>query len=79
MYIYRESHLPEYGWFQACFICYTITAQTHHYNTQIVKNSLIENICYLCPVCIKTLEKDSILKHQFEKCVNKYLNYCKNS
>jgi len=33
VYLYRDSHLPEQGWLQSCFRCYTITSRLYSFKT----------------------------------------------
>jgi len=57
IYIYRDSHLPEDGWIQSCFNCYTYTSGTIDYTTIKRKNTIYECNVFLCPECDKTLHK----------------------
>ena len=42
IYIYRESHLPEEGWLQACFRCKEITGKYFLFKTFHKDNDLYE-------------------------------------
>ena len=59
IYIYRDSHLPENGWIQACFNCYTKTSKTNLINicktNDKHKITLWEIYIYVCPKCNKRL------------------------
>ena len=76
VYIYRECDQPEVGWFKSCFVCYTITGQTVLYDEIIEKNRKIERLVYVCPECKRVLQKDDILRSEYERAVNNALNTC---
>ena len=42
VYIYRDSHLPEKGWIQSCFHCYTYTSNTIDFTYVIRKQIMYE-------------------------------------
>tara|TARA_B100001989_G_C24531075_1_gene461682 strand:- start:1627 stop:1887 length:261 start_codon:yes stop_codon:yes gene_type:complete len=62
--ICRKSHLPEKGWLQACFHCYSITGKIFDYTTIRKFNSIFKINVYLCPSCQKKF-KNNVLKYYF--------------
>mgnify|MGYP001310359543 FL=1 len=73
-FIYRDNNLPYEGWFKACFICYTVTAQLALFNTVERRGTQIERVVYMCPDCKRILKKDDKLRTEYEKIVRAYLN-----
>lgn len=75
VYIYRDSHLPEKGWIQSCFHCYTYTSNTIDF-TYIIKKQIMYQIdIYLCEHCELMLNNsEHVEKRQiFEEKCNKYI------
>lgn len=62
--ICRKSHLPEEGWLQACFCCYSITGKIFDYMTIRKYNNIFKISVYLCPCCRRKL-KNNVLKYYF--------------
>ena len=76
VYIYRDCDQPEYGWFKACFICYTTTAQTLFFDQVERQGAQLERLVYVCPQCKRFLKKDEKLRSEYERKVRLYLrNY----
>jgi len=75
IYIYRESDLPNDGWFQSCFNCYTITSRTIKYKKIRTTYYLYDIAIYVCPYC-KNLFK--IEKNKEQKFINKCNYYIKH-
>ena len=75
VYIYRDKgNLPEEGWFQACFMCYTITSGLKFFNTVHHQKKIYEIYVYLCPFCQKkTKEKDEYEEKLKNRCIE-YIN-----
>jgi hypothetical protein len=71
----RDSHLPENGWFQACFDCYGITSKTFIFSVITRKNKIYEFNVYLCPSCSRNMKKDILLYIRFSVKCNKYIKY----
>ncbi|RZD40116.1 MAG: hypothetical protein CXT73_06825 [Methanobacteriota archaeon] len=69
----RDSHLPEKGWFQACFNCYTITSKTFIFSVITRKTKIYEFNVYLCPCCTKSMKKDILSYIRFSVKCNKYI------
>ena len=61
IYIYRESHLPEEGWLQACFRCKEITGKYFLFQTFHKDDDLYEFYIHACSKCKKNL----IIIHYF--------------
>ena len=64
IYIYRDNHhLPERGWFQACFMCCTVTSRTVLFDTVEKGINNEKNIykiyVYICPRCRRKLDHDA--------------------
>lgn len=57
IFIYRDSRLPEEGWIQSCFHCYTYTSNTIDYTVIRRRKTIYECDVYLCPTCEELLEK----------------------
>ncbi len=72
IYLYREHDQPENGWFKACFICYTTTAQTLLFDECEMNGIHTQRIVYVCPECKYALRKDDELRTAYEKTVIKY-------
>ena len=56
IYIYRESHLPEEGWLQACFRCKEITGKYFLFQTFHKDNDLYEFYIHACSKCKKKFD-----------------------
>jgi hypothetical protein len=75
IYIYRESHLPENGWFQACFDCLTVTSKLKLFDIYKTNTNCIifwELYIYVCPKCKKELKTD---KNKYKIFYNNYKKY----
>ena len=73
IYVYRECSQPEDGWFKACFLCYTTTAQTLLFNEIEEHGIRTERLVYVCPECKRTMMKDEPLRAAYERAVSRYL------
>ena len=76
IYIYRDAEttsLPEDGWFQRCFVCYTITSYLSHLKTFEEKKNIYDIDVYLCPVCAKQIANDAELESHYERRCARYL------
>lgn len=73
VYVYRESNQPEEGWFKACFICYTTTAQTLLFDETEINGIITERMTYVCPECKRYLRKDDKLRTAYETAVSRHL------
>ena len=75
IYLYRDSHLPEEGWLQSCFYCYTFTSNTIDYTYIKRNNILYECNVHLCPQCEELLHRPDYIKEReiFESKCSKYL------
>jgi hypothetical protein len=58
IYIYRESHLPENGWLQACFRCKSITGKYILFETFYHNNYLYEFYIHICGHCNQHFERN---------------------
>ena len=74
VYIYQDSHLPDYGWFQGCFRCKTITAKYILFKTFNKNKKLYEFYIYTCPNCSRLLKNNSLMTIHFNDCCDEYLN-----
>ena len=77
IYIYRDrEHLPEEGWFQSCFLCYTITSHTHLFDTREIDKTIHEINVYVCPHCQKKMHRDQetvdILKRKCSRYIDRH-------
>ena len=77
IYIYQDrEHLPEEGWFQSCFLCYTITSHTHLFDTREIDKKIYEINVYLCPDCQKKMQRDQetvdILKRKCSRYIDRH-------
>ena len=77
IYIYRDSHLPEDGWLQSCFYCYTFTSNIIDYTTIRYKRTLYECNVHLCPTCENFLHKPENIEKQekFRHKCNRYIKH----
>jgi len=71
--ICRKSHLPEKGWLQSCFNCYSITSKTLEYSSIRKFNSIFKINVYLCPSCKRRFQKNILKYHVFTIECNNYL------
>ena len=74
IYIYNDSHLPEDGWIQSCFICNELTSKTVLFKTFNKNNTLYEFIVYTCKKCKKKHSKLSFEWLEFNDTCNSYIN-----
>jgi hypothetical protein len=69
--------LPENGWLQACFECYTITSKVKLFDIYNTNNADIiifwELYIYLCPKCKKELRINKQKKYVFFNNYKKYI------
>jgi len=73
IYIYKDTHLPEKGWFQGCFKCDSITAKTFLFDTFHIDDYLYEFIIYTCPSCTKKFDKDVGLSEEYNDLCSAYI------
>ena len=71
--ICRKSHLPENGWLQACFNCYSITSKTLEYGSIRRFNNIFKISVYLCSGCKKSLKNDVLSYNYFCIDCNNYI------
>ena len=57
IYIYRESHLPENGWLQACFRCKAITGNIFYLKPFIIMITYMNFIYIYVVTVINTLKE----------------------
>jgi hypothetical protein len=69
IYIYIESQLPVYGWFQKCFGCETITAKTMFIDRYEDEYISWEIYSYLCPKC-NINKKNKNFLYEYYKFIN---------
>ena len=77
LYIYRDSKLPEKGWIQSCFNCYTFTSNTIDYIVLNRGHFIYECDVYLCRACDKMLHRPENINKQLRfrvKC-NRYIRH----
>ena len=72
--IYRDSHLPENGWIQSCFNCYSLTSKTTLYKTITNKNVVYDFHIYVCNSCHKKFNNNILNFIHFSNTCNKYIN-----
>ena len=73
IYIYRDSHLPEEGWIQSCFHCYTYTSSVIDYTFFKYKKVIYECDVYLCESCETLLQEDNTQKERFRNRCDRYI------
>ena len=75
IYIYRdrETPLPEDGWFQACFVCYTITARLSFFDCIEKKDNIYKIMVHLCSECTRQLKTDKEFKDRYTLRCQRYL------
>lgn len=56
IYLYRDSDMPQQGWQQACFMCYSITARLLDYKTVETYSKRSNYVVYMCGYCQKQLQ-----------------------
>ena len=75
IYIYREKeNLPEEGWFQSCFMCYSITSGIHLFDTVTERKRIYEIYVYLCPECQKKIVCQYEYGARFKRKCTLYVN-----
>ena len=73
VYLYRDSHLPEEGWLQSCFRCYTITSKLYSFKTIENKKKYI-NSKFICVLLSKKIINDDNEFVKFSNRANKYID-----
>lgn len=73
IYIYKDSHLPENGWLQACFHCDTITSRHFLFQTFTDKKVLYEFHIHTCGSCTRTFKKNPTGYIIFSNTCNSYI------
>ena len=71
MYIYKDTHMPKYGWFQGCYVCNLITSNVEEYNNII--NTRVLYKVYICRSCQKKKNNHQELKDVFNSHVREYI------
>lgn len=74
VYLYRDSHLPEHGWLQSCFRCYTITSKLYSFKTIENKKKIYQFKIYMCPSCQKKIINDDNEFVKFSNRADKYID-----
>ena len=70
--IYKNSHLPENGWLQACINCDTITS----FRLELFNKNNIIYYTYYCKNCAYSINNNSCFKNIKNKCFkNLYKEY----
>lgn len=76
IYLYKETHLPEEGWLQGCFICNSITSKTEDFKS-LIKEKKIRFVVHICPSCFKNKNKNKELNEIYLHQLNHYIiNLC---
>ena len=77
IYLFKESHLPEKGWLQACYECDTITSKTINYKSISKNKKTYKFIIHVCNSCKKSLKEDTEKNAKFinrcDKFIDEYL------
>ena len=73
IYIYRESHLPENGWLQACFRCKAITGKYILFETFHHNEYLYEFYIHTCSRCKRKFDDSPLLFVNFSDECNDYI------
>ena len=73
--IFRDSGLPDDGWFQSCFSCHSVTSNIIKYKKIKTVNYTYEIGIYVCPTCKETFKNNKKLQRNF---LSKCNNYIKN-
>lgn len=71
--IYKNTHLPEDGWLQGCYICSEITGNTIDHKL----HELWENhrfVVYICPRCKKLKLENELLFNEYNASINAYID-----
>lgn len=71
MYIYKDTHMPKYGWFQGCYVCNTITSNLEEYD-RIISGNVLYNV-YICRSCQRKKNNHKELKDVFNAHVQDYI------
>ena len=74
IYIYRDSHLPEEGWLQACFRCREITGKYFLFQTFHKGDSLYEFYIHTCSKCKRTFDEQPLVFVNFSDQCNDYIH-----
>lgn len=72
IYLYKETHLPDKGWLQGCFICNSITSNTEDFNP-LTEEGNTRYIVHICPPCLKKKNSSVELKELYLYQLNDYL------
>mgnify|MGYP005735696383 FL=1 len=73
IYIYRDSHLPEEGWLQACFRCNEITGKYFLFQTFHKDGDLYEFYIHTCSKCKNRFNESPLLYMNFSDKCNEYI------
>ena len=74
IYIYREKeNLPEEGWFQSCFMCYSITSGLDLFKTIKKTKNIYEIYVYLCPCCQRQIPISLPYREKYRNKCNNYI------
>ena len=71
--IFRDSHLPEKGWIQSCFNCYTVTSKTFLYKVLKKKDCIYKFCIYNCHECKNKMRKNPVYYLKFSKECKSYI------
>lgn len=70
--IYKETHLPEEGWFQGCFICCQITGRTYDFKPEkSFENTRFK--VYICPNCSRLKNINEDLAKEYDAHIIRYI------
>ena len=70
IYLYRDSDMPERGWLQSCFLCYTYTSRLNDFKKEECKKKKLINhyVVFICKDCKDELQKEEIYQKYEKKC-----------
>jgi protein-arginine kinase activator protein McsA len=74
VYLFYETHLPEEGWLQGCYQCYSITSRTINYKNIDNNDKTINFIVYICNKCKKLLKNDTEKNFIFSSKCNNFIS-----
>jgi hypothetical protein len=73
MEIYKETNLPDKGWIQGCFICYTPTAYIREEGTFDNNDFTTEYSVFLCHDCHKLIKYSVDIKNEYDNSIDIYI------
>ena len=78
IYLFRDSSLPEHGWLQSCFWCYSFTSRLQDFKKEENKYTHVMNhyVVFVCKDCQRELKKPDVYCLYNKKCEDYIKSIC---